>query len=303
MSSPHRQRVRLSAAFLLEPTAPTLHRRERREVASGISSSTAFPSRRGRRRRLQANSSGSGEVGRCYLLPSPEQLICCRGRGDSSKVRRKAKTKRIRHTVFESVSTMAAMMVVLLLALLQLAVPGLAQSPPSGTVKIESFSYSGTGCPPGSFRAVASADGSAFVLVFSNFSAFTPGSPADRQKHCQVGVNMIYPAGFVYTLETVTHSGYAILEEGVEGSLETEYFFSDIPGTVTTLRELPPPSNDGFKLTDQFSTFVYPPCGSELVTLNINAVLTVVSPAPPRNNNAGSIVIDDQDFTLQWKKC
>ncbi|GBG77854.1 hypothetical protein CBR_g25785 [Chara braunii] len=276
--------------------------RERRDVACTISFSTAFPPRRGRVR-LQANSSRSGEVGGCYLLPSPEQLICCWARGDRSKVRRKAKTKRISRRVSQSLSMMAAMVVLLLLGLLQLAVPGLAQSPPSGSVQIQSVTYAGFGCLPGSAEVLFSDDGTAFTVKFGNFTAFSPGRPADRKRNCRVGVNMIYPAGFVYTLETVTFTGYAEFEEGVKGSVETGYFFSDIPGTVTTLREVGPPLDGNFEFTEGFLTFVYPPCGSESVTLNINSVATVVSPAPPMNNKVGLITIDQQDFRLRWTQC
>ncbi|GBG89382.1 hypothetical protein CBR_g49173 [Chara braunii] len=220
-----------------------------------------------------------------------------------SKVRRKAKTKRIRHTVFQSVSTMAAMVVLLLLALLQLAVRGLAQTPPSGTVRVESFSYSGSGCPPGSAEGALSPDGTGLTVIFAEYKAFTPGSPDDQVKKCQLAVKLIYPTGFAFTLESVTVKGSAHFEEGVKGSLEVGYYFSGIPGAVRTLRRLPPPVDDMFEFDDDFLTFIYAPCGSESTTLNVYSEVRVVPPPPPSNNNKGLIIIDAHDFSLRWKTC
>ncbi|GBG89373.1 hypothetical protein CBR_g49164 [Chara braunii] len=198
---------------------------------------------------------------------------------------------------------MAAMVVLLLLGLLQLAVPGLAQSPPPGTVTMESFTYSGSGCPPGSFLGAVSSDGMTFTGLLNNHTAFTPGSPDDQVKKCQVAVRLTYPTGFVFALETVTFQGYAQFQEGVQCSLEAGSFFSGIPGTVRTLRYLPPPVDDNFQFTDAFATFLYAPCGSDSMTLNVYSEVRVVPPPPPRNFSSGFIDIASQDFHLRWKTC
>ncbi|GBG85215.1 hypothetical protein CBR_g39781 [Chara braunii] len=218
--------------------------------------------------------------------------------------------KRIRHTVFESVSTMAAMVVVLLLGLLQLAVPGLAQSPPSGTVQIESWTYSGTGCPFGSLELVISPDGIS-SLGFTKFTVFTPGRPADQRKNCQVGVSLSYPAGFTFSVTTVEFRGSAQFEGGVKGGLRAGYYFVGFPGTVRSSRSLPPPVEGNFEFSDSFATSVYAPCGTESALLNVLFEATVVPPLPPKNNNKalvvlnnkGSITVTNAGFGLLWKKC
>ncbi|GBG85136.1 hypothetical protein CBR_g39702 [Chara braunii] len=167
---------------------------------------------------------------------------------------------------------MAAMVVVLLLGLLQLAVPGLAQSPPSGTVKMESYSYSGSGCLPGSVEGALSFDGTVLTVFFAEYEAFTPGSPDDQVKKCLLAVKLIYPTGFAFSLESVKVTGMiAHFEEGVKGSLEVGYYFSAIPGAVRTLRRLLPPVDDSFEFDDDFLTFIYAPCGSALTTLNVDS--------------------------------
>ncbi|GBG81145.1 hypothetical protein CBR_g31821 [Chara braunii] len=198
---------------------------------------------------------------------------------------------RHRHSLSQSTSTMAAMVVLLLLGLLQLAVPGLAQSPPSGMVKIDSFTYSGSGCPPGSSGGVVSSDATTFTVVFDKYTAFSPESAADRRKNCQLSIGLTYPAGFVFTLESVTFRGNS---KGGEGSLAASYYFPGIPETVRLQRKLPPPTEGNFELTEKFLTFIYSPCGTESVKLYINFEARV---------RGGSITVASVDFRLLWKKC
>ncbi|GBG88245.1 hypothetical protein CBR_g46812 [Chara braunii] len=200
------------------------------------------------------------------------------------------------------------MVVLLLLGLLQLAVPGLAQSPPSGTVKITKFTYSGSGCPRGSAEGVVSSDGQTLTLIFSKYTVSTPGSTSNRRKNCQVGVTLMYPTGFTFTLGTVTFRGYAQFEQGVKGTLAAAYYFSGIQGTVRVSRNLPPPVEGNFEFTDQFVTFVYQPCDRQPLMLNLNSEARVMPPPSP-SKSAGLITVDSQDlslrqlFRLRWKKC
>ncbi|GBG89375.1 hypothetical protein CBR_g49166 [Chara braunii] len=135
---------------------------------------------------------------------------------------------------------MAAMVVMLLLGLLQLAVSGLAQSPPPGTLETDNVESAGTGCPPGSLELDISPDRIP-SYGFKTFTVFTPGGPADRLKNCQVSVDLRYPNGSTFALGTATFRVSAQLEEGVTGSLAASYYFSSTRGTARSSRSLPPP--------------------------------------------------------------
>ncbi|GBG77870.1 hypothetical protein CBR_g25802 [Chara braunii] len=215
----------------------------------------------------------------------------------------------MRHRLFQSVSTMAAMVVLLMLGLLQLALPGLAQSPPPGTVKIEDFVYAGTGCPPGSAGGIISLTGKQLTVAFSAYNVSTPGSPAGRRKNCQVAVSLSFPAGFTFTLVIVTFRGFAEFQEGVQGTLVASYYLAGIEQTERVVKNLPPPVRDNFNFTDSFPAFIYPQCNSTSVLLNINSEARVVPPPPPMNNNEGVINVDAQDlaliqqFSLTWRSC
>ncbi|GBG76294.1 hypothetical protein CBR_g22042 [Chara braunii] len=200
------------------------------------------------------------------------------------------------------------MVILLLLGLLQLAVPGLAQSPPAGAVKITAFKYSGTGCPPGSAEGVISFDGQTLTIIFSKYTVFTPGSPADRRKNCQVTVALEYPSGFTFTLATVTYGGlYAQLEPGVTGTLAAAYYFSGIPETARSKRELLPPLEGNFEFTDKFATVVYQACGVQPAIINLFFEASVKP--PPGSKAVGLITVGSQDLRLKqiyrfiWKKC
>ncbi|GBG91410.1 hypothetical protein CBR_g52297 [Chara braunii] len=175
------------------------------------------------------------------------------------------------------------MVVLLLLGLLQLAVPGLAQTPPSGTVKIKSFKYAGSGCPPGSFQGVVSDDVQTLTVIFSSDTS----DSGPERRSCQLSVGLTYPAGFAFTLESVTFRGSF---QG-SASVTTTYYFSGIPGTGRVQRSLPPPVEGNFEFTEQFSTLIHPECGSESVTLNIHTILY------------NSITVSAQIFGLGWTEC
>ncbi|GBG77866.1 hypothetical protein CBR_g25798 [Chara braunii] len=198
---------------------------------------------------------------------------------------------------------MAAMVVLLLLGLLQLAVPGLAQIPPSGTVKIENSTYAGSGCPPGSNKILLVQDGQAVIVMFSKYRALTPGTPDDRRTNCQVAISLSFPTGFMFTLRNVTFRGYSQFGEGVNGSLAASCYSSEIEGTVGPLRNLPTQEEGDFTFTEESPSFIYPKCNSTSVVINIDSEASVVPPPPPGNNNQGLIGFYSLSFGLSWQSC
>jgi hypothetical protein len=53
---------------------------------------------------------------------------------------------------------------------------------------------------------------------------------ADGEKNCEVLLNVHYPAGYSYTVIETTYHGYAQLDPGVTGNIETEYTLADENG-------------------------------------------------------------------------
>eukprot|EP00244_Chara_vulgaris_P009164 TRINITY_DN381_c0_g2_i4.p2 TRINITY_DN381_c0_g2~~TRINITY_DN381_c0_g2_i4.p2 ORF type:complete len:207 (+),score=33.05 TRINITY_DN381_c0_g2_i4:172-792(+) len=202
----------------------------------------------------------------------------------------------------------AAMTALLFLGILHMAISGGAVSPPRGSVSIVGTpTFFGDGCPAGSAVAVVSPDAQTVTVIFSKYSAFTPGALSNRRRSCTVTADIKFPSGFTYSLATVTFRGFAQLESGVVGTLAASYYYSGVTGTISTLRTLPAKFNDNFEFTDKFATLAYAPCGMRR-NLNLKSEVRVVPPRWPRGRK-GIISVDSQDlklsqiFRLVWKRC
>eukprot|EP00244_Chara_vulgaris_P004718 TRINITY_DN1946_c0_g1_i2.p1 TRINITY_DN1946_c0_g1~~TRINITY_DN1946_c0_g1_i2.p1 ORF type:complete len:252 (+),score=40.55 TRINITY_DN1946_c0_g1_i2:120-875(+) len=222
-----------------------------------------------------------------------------------------AKRKEVRVTVkmamdFRFASPTASMAAALLmLFILQLGVRESAANPPAGTVKITSFSYGGSGCPPGSAEGVVSDDAQAVTLMFSSYHATTDEGLAKRKSSCIVSVGLSYPKGWTVAVGTVTMRGYAKLEYGVNGQIQTWYYFSGLAGTAKLTRKFSSPFDNNFSITDKFLTIVYCKCGLQR-NLNLASEAKVT---PWKSGRKGFIAVDSKDFSirqvwnLKWQTC
>jgi hypothetical protein len=102
------------------------------------------------------------------------------------------------------------------------------KGPPTGTVRIESISYDGDGCPPGSLAAALSDDGLAFTLSYSEMVASVgPGTgAADKSRRCQIQATVTVPPGWSYALASVDFRGFASLQPGVVAHQQSTYHIS-----------------------------------------------------------------------------
>ncbi|GBG66764.1 hypothetical protein CBR_g68750 [Chara braunii] len=200
---------------------------------------------------------------------------------------------------------MAAMAALLLLALMQSAIHGHAPSPDPGTVKIETFSYAGDGCPPCSAEGAVSDDGPALTVMFSQYTASTDAGSSGLRKACMVTAVLSYPLGFRFHLVDVTMRGYAKMDAGVTGTIQTSYHISGVSGTTRAKRVITGAFDDNFEFTDSFAAAVYSECNT---VRNLNLVSEVrVNPGNPPAS--GLLTMDSQDlrltqvFALAWESC
>ena len=112
----------------------------------------------------------------------------------------------------------------------------LAQRPPAEEdipqITINSVSAEGTGCPSGTVAITIPPDRTIVTLGFDEFQLGVGNGwrSADRQKTCNIHLNVHYPAGYSYAVIETTYHGFAQLDEGVNGVFETEYVFADEEG-------------------------------------------------------------------------
>ncbi|KAK4451331.1 hypothetical protein QBC34DRAFT_378186 [Podospora aff. communis PSN243] len=100
-------------------------------------------------------------------------------------------------------------------------------TPPANEITINSASTSGSGCPRRTVAITISPDRTALTLGFDEFQTYVgrryPAS--DRDKNCQIRLNLFYPGGYTFAVLDATYHGYAQLDSGVSGSLSTSYSF------------------------------------------------------------------------------
>jgi hypothetical protein len=116
-----------------------------------------------------------------------------------------------------------------------------ARDAPPDRVTIDQSNYSGNGCPGGSVSTIVSPDRSVITFGFDQFQAVIgPGSKLqDKQKNCQLHLNLHYPGGFQVSLVTATYHGYVRLDEGVSANFLSSYYFSQ--AASKTVRSSAPP--------------------------------------------------------------
>lgn len=191
---------------------------------------------------------------------------------------------------------------------------GAGDKPDPSQIQIVSSSWSGNGCPPNSVTTTTSVDKTVVTFGFTEFQTFIgPGfNPKEKNKNCQLHLQLKYPTGFQFAVLDSTYHGWAELDKGVTGTFSSQYYFSQSADqtTTTTTRiegggvwEMGQP----YTKTDAIPTtaYIYSPCGANGI-LNINNRIALQS------NNAsarGLITNDDatialtQQVHLNWRPC
>ncbi|GBG66792.1 hypothetical protein CBR_g68778 [Chara braunii] len=200
----------------------------------------------------------------------------------------------------------AAAAAFLLLSMIHVSVSGeTATLPWPEYVQIDSVSYAGSGCPPGSSEYVLSSNMSTLTLIFSNFTASTDGGIQERRKNCQLSVGLTFPLGWSYSVGNITSRGFAALDAGVRGLHRTSFYYSGMPGTAHATLNMTGPFDGNYEVTDTLDAVMYSPCGT-FRNLNLNTEVRVDDGV---SNGQGIMTVDSTDlrfrliFTIMWKKC
>lgn len=114
-------------------------------------------------------------------------------------------------------------------------------------VQVTGFTYGGSGCPQGtsvSGQISATNPGGTDLLILS-FDSFRASqgkniSPSERQKSCNIAINLRIPQGYSFSLSRAQYAGYANLAAGMRGVHKITYSFpfSNTATFPTVLNEL-----------------------------------------------------------------
>ncbi|KAE9373985.1 hypothetical protein N431DRAFT_404437 [Stipitochalara longipes BDJ] len=190
-----------------------------------------------------------------------------------------------------------------------LSLPVLAQTlvgSNSTDITLGDISYGGSGCPQGSLSFVYTISDTRGVAVFNGYSASVGSniSVRENRKNCQISLNIGYPSGTQYSPVSVGYSGYANLDNGVQGLHQTTYYFTGSSDQVSTNHTFAGPTSTAYsyeEAIDPTGTVIWSPCNSS-TPLNINNQVRLTKDSNSDGNGAlydSGIV----DLTLQWRSC
>jgi hypothetical protein len=171
-------------------------------------------------------------------------------------------------------------------------------------VEIRDLQWAGSGCPSDSVAPRVTLSQKELRLVFYSLTASAgPDIPiTEKRKNCSLILRLAVPHGWSFTIFSVDYRGFASLDDLVEGTQRSAYFFEgDFPSAVlqTTLLG---PFDEYYKIYDTLSLAdaVWSPCGEDRA-LNINTEVRVSN----RENRWGSGLIELNKTRLGfiWRHC
>jgi hypothetical protein len=188
------------------------------------------------------------------------------------------------------------------------AAPASGQSPPPGQVYIHSISYGGTGCPQGTVGSSFANDRQSFTLIFDSFVASSGVGvpPTASRKNCQVNINMLWPNGYTFAVNSIEYRGFTQLPAGVIAEQKATYYFQGEITQASSLSRWVGPVSRDYVALDQFVTgaLTWAPCG-RVVPVNVNAQVRLIGP-PASQAQITTDSIEGkvkQIYNLSWARC
>jgi hypothetical protein len=184
-----------------------------------------------------------------------------------------------------------------------------ADVPPAGQVHIRGIQAGGNGCAQGTFSSYLSEDQQAFTLMFDAYTATQSrgSNPADARRFCNINLDLHIPHGWQYSIFKVDYRGYASLDAGVRGVVQSSYRFSGGGASTRPLQQVltGPVATDYLKSDSVgISSLVWSPCGVSRA-LNIKSEVRLEGD----RNRSGLLTVDTIDgefkqiYALQWRRC
>ena len=182
-----------------------------------------------------------------------------------------------------------------------------AATPGQPHFTVQLLSVNGSGCPLGS-TAVSAPTDTTFTVTYSNYTASAGGGAgsSDFRKNCQLNVLVGVPAGLTYGIASEQYRGFANLDTGARGTLQTSYYFSGIPGTYPEYHPLYGPTSNNYEFDDSEPVVTWAPCHFT-GTMNVNTSLQVFR--GPDTSFFNELTMDSSDigiatiFHLSFKQC
>jgi hypothetical protein len=176
-----------------------------------------------------------------------------------------------------------------------------------GAIAVDVVAANGSGCPPGTVRAIGNADGSGFRLRYSSFVAEAgPGlDVTDRRKNCQAAILVTTPPGWTFAIATAEYRGRARLDAGATALHRTNYYWQGSSENNFVDHPFSGPLSGSWRTDDRAFVLVYQPCEEQRI-LNVNTELRVDEGTSLRRNSISMSSSEgdvDTLFNFSWRRC
>ena len=175
---------------------------------------------------------------------------------------------------------------------------------PEGVV-LTSTMAGGTGCPKGLGVGVELlGNGSALHVTFPQMVA-EAGPDVDRtfnRRYCVFTVQLEAPAGWAYTIDQVTHEGFAQLSSGASADNTVRYRFAGGSNGLQLNYRFPGGYLSHFEFVGHYSASkqVWSECVAADEILNLEVISKVDG---DKNRPALMVINGDMTFGIRWKRC
>ena len=183
-----------------------------------------------------------------------------------------------------------------------------ADVPPSGAVYVNGISAGGSGCAQNTFSTYLSEDQQAFTLMFDAYTAVQSrgSNPMAARSFCNINLDLHIPHGWQFTIFKVDYRGYASIDAGLRGVVQSSYRFSGGPSTRNLTQTLVGPVSTDYLKSDTvgITSEVWSPCGISRA-LNIKSEVRLEG----NRNASGLLTVDTIDgefkqiYALKWRRC
>ncbi|KAF2033049.1 hypothetical protein EK21DRAFT_98605 [Setomelanomma holmii] len=173
--------------------------------------------------------------------------------------------------------------------------------------KITDVVYGGSGCPQGSID-VKWTDSKILPIYFSKDFTAKVGSKVDvvdSRKNCQINIKLDFDPGFSFAIYSADYTGWADLDTGVTGTIQSTYYFSGQTDQSSAATSIDGPFHGKYYKQDNVPIAQWSPCGGDAL-LNVNSEVALTPLATPANGilaatREGGRFLNN--FYFAWKKC
>ncbi len=180
------------------------------------------------------------------------------------------------------------------------------------SVTVRGFAYAGTGCSANTVRGRFPVEGSEFLITWGGFQAQAGVNIPFREgrKNCQLNLDLAYPAGWQYTVESTSYQGTVQVEDGTQAIAASHYYFQGSDQTVRFSTLFEGPVRRTYHVTDSVADDeqVWSPCTADRsLNINYNVRVSTLTDGQATGKIAFGVERDGDPagtlLKLKWRRC